>query len=129
LCKEILALDENIRFVGIETVSGRIASFQYKEGIIPFLTREESELLFMQALIRMNCRRTMEYKIGRPLYSVTEYEQLIRSTVMVYDENNRYQLGAEFILVLSFAKNSANPGGVIKDKILPFIDQTLQRYS
>jgi hypothetical protein len=121
-----LDLDKDLRFVGIETMEGRIASIQYREGIIPFLTREESELSFMQALIRMNTRRTMEHKIGRPLFSITEYEQVIRSTVMVYDGSNRFQLGSEFLLFLSFEKKTANPMWIIKEKILPFVEQMVR---
>jgi hypothetical protein len=125
LCKQILSLDKDIRFVGIETACGRIASFQYRQGIIPLLTREESELSFMQALIRMDSRRTLEYRIGKPLFSITEYEQVIRSTVMVYDENNRFQLGSEFVLFLSFDKKCTNPMPIIKKKLLPLIGQII----
>ncbi len=106
-------------------MEGKIVAAQYREGVKPFLTREESELSFMQALIRMNTRRTMEDKIGRPQYSITEYERVIRSTMMVYDENNRLQLGNEFVLMASFEKTVQDPLYIVKKQIMPLINEKL----
>jgi hypothetical protein len=125
LCQQILSLNNDIRFAGIAVMEGKIVAAQYREGVKPFLTREESELSFMQALIRMNTRRTMEDKIGRPQYSITEYERVIRSTMMVYDENNRLQLGNEFVLLASFEKTAQDPLYIVKKQIMPLIKEKL----
>jgi len=126
ICRKILSLDKDIRFAGIAIMEGKIVAAQYRENFTPLLTREESELSFMQALIRMNTRKTVEHRIGKTLFSITEYEKVIRSTVMIYDEHNRYKLGNEFVLLLSFEKHSPNPFQVIKEKIQPFIQDMSQ---
>jgi hypothetical protein len=125
LAREIFALDVGIRFVGIAIMEGKIIAAEYKHGIVPLLNRKESELSFMQALIRMNTRRTLEQKVGRPLFSLTEYERIIRTTIMVYDAGNRLKLGKEFVLLVSFEK-TVNPYSIIKDKIIPFIDKKIE---
>jgi hypothetical protein len=48
LCQQILSLNNDIRFAGIAVMEGKIVAAQYREGVKPFLTREESELSFMQ---------------------------------------------------------------------------------
>jgi len=122
LCNVILALDGGIRFVGIAIMEGKIIAAEYKLGVVPLLDRKESELSFMQALIRMNTRRTIEQKVGKPLFSLTEYERISRATIMVYDAENKLKLGNEFVLLVSFEK-TVNPYSIIKNKIAPFIDK------
>lgn len=125
LCNVILALDAGIRFVGIAIMEGKIIAAEYKSGVVPLLDRKESELSFMQALIRMNTRRTIEQKVGRPLFSLTEYERISRATIMVYDAGNKLELGNEFVLLVSFEK-TVNPYSIIKDKISPLIDKKIK---
>jgi hypothetical protein len=125
LCNVILALDAGIRFVGIAIMEGKIIAAEYKSGVVPLLDRKESELSFMQALIRMNTRRTIEQKVGRPLFSLTEYERISRATIMVYDAGNKLELGSEFVLLVSFEK-TVNPYSIIKDKISPLIDKKIK---
>lgn len=125
LCNVILALDAGIRFVGIAIMEGKIIAAEYKSGVVPLLDRKESELSFMQALIRMNTRRTIEQKVGRPLFSLTEYERISRATIMVYDAGNKLELGNEFVLLVSFEK-TVNPYSIIKDKITPLIDKKIK---
>jgi hypothetical protein len=129
LCYDILAIDNDIEFAGMANTKGNIIAAEYRSGIPLQFTRKESELLFMQALIRMNMRMTMEQKTGRPVVSITEYENLIRATIMIYDSNTRSRLGEEFVMILSFRKRANNPYSVINEKIVPLVQMRIRAKS
>ena len=59
LCFHILELDQSIRFAAIATMEGKIVAAEYKEGVEPLLSRQESELSISQSLIRMSIRKTL----------------------------------------------------------------------
>nr|WP_228369162.1 hypothetical protein [Candidatus Nitrososphaera gargensis] len=83
------------------------------------LTREESELSIMQALIRMSTRRTLEAKLGRTLYSTTVYENVKRVTISLLFANGGENDATTYLMV-SFEKD-ANHEEIITTKILPFL--------
>ena len=62
------SLDTSIKFVWFVTIDRKIIAAEYRPDIV--LSIEESELEIMQALIRMNTRRTTEDKNG-----IFTYEQ------------------------------------------------------
>ena len=118
ICLDLLSLDPSIIFAWIVTVDGKIIAAEYRPDIV--LSIEESELAIMQALIRMNTRRTMEHKTGRPIFSITEYEQEIRSTVLVHD-SAKLSIGNEFLIIVSLDKQTTDPYVIVKNKVLKFI--------
>jgi hypothetical protein len=42
LCREILADDQSIRFAGIANHLGSLIATQYRQGLIPLMTKEET---------------------------------------------------------------------------------------
>jgi hypothetical protein len=44
ICKEILDVDNSIRFVGIASDMGTVVASAYRKGLNPLLTPEESQL-------------------------------------------------------------------------------------
>lgn len=117
LCESLLKLSKSIRFTAIATLDGRIISTKLREGVVPLLTREDSELSIMQSVIRMSIRRTLEDKLGKTLYSVTVYEKITRATIsLIMDGPREYDL----IFMISFDKN-ADHERIINTKILPFL--------
>ena len=124
----ILELDKCITSATIVRLgSGKILATNYKERAeLPSLTIQESELFIMQSVIRMSTQTTLEYKLGKVLYSITLYENMTTASMYLFSE--RY--GAEVyennnddedtILILSFDKN-ANHELIIKSKVMPFL--------
>ncbi|HET7344875.1 MAG TPA: hypothetical protein VFJ05_03275 [Nitrososphaeraceae archaeon] len=67
LCKQILAIDKSIRFVGIPNKFGKKIVAEYRKGLVQLLTEYESELYAIESVLRMNTRRDMETKLGKPI--------------------------------------------------------------
>ena len=71
----------------------------------------------------MNTRRTLEYKLGRALYSSTVYENIIRVSICLFnDDDDDYKYSDDPILMFTFDKN-ADHELIIKTKILPFLEE------
>jgi hypothetical protein len=125
LCKEILQLDNSIRFAGIANNLGSLVATAYREDLIPLMDKQETSHYTIQAVLRATTREDFESKIGRLVYSIGKYERLIRATIPIPiglfgkeddDENESYYF------LLSFDLNS-NVMDVIEDKVMPFIIQ------
>ena len=109
LCKEFLALDNGIRFVGAADMRGKITASAYRQGLKSLLTKEESELSATQSILRMGTRKTMEQKLGRTVYAFAMYEKVKRVTIPIKDNG---------ILMLSF-DIEVDHEPIIVDKIVP----------
>jgi hypothetical protein len=70
----------------------------------------------------MGTRRTLEYKLGRALYSSTVYEKASTASICLSTQQER-ENGNDSILMLTFDKN-ADHEGIINSKILPFLNDS-----
>ena len=118
LCKRILELDPMVRFVAIATLDADIVAIQYRSGIVPLLTEEETKLSVMQSLMRAAIRRTLENKLGRTVYATAVYEKIKRATISLFD-NHTHQETA--FLMISVEKE-ANLESMITEKVLPLVE-------
>jgi hypothetical protein len=131
---KILELDKSITSVTIANLTtGKVLATNYKEeaGAMSLLTRQEAELFTIQSIIRMDSRTTLEHKLGKVLYSITVYENVITASMYLFnhliiirrsedDKNNNNNNDDHPILLLSFEKN-ANHELIINSKVLPFL--------
>jgi hypothetical protein len=62
LCKQILQLDKSIRFAGVANMKGKVVAEAYREGLVPLLTKQETELSALQAIVKMATRHALEEK-------------------------------------------------------------------
>jgi len=81
LCKEILNFDPKVRFVGVCDETGERKHGGQREGVVNLLSLEESKKSMLQAMARWGFRNSIEPKIGKGKYSMTEYEKIKRITV------------------------------------------------
>jgi hypothetical protein len=80
LCKRILQLDNSIRFAGVADMKGKMVAEAYKEGLVPLMTKQETELSALQAIVKMAIRRALEKKkLGKTIYAFALYEKLERA--------------------------------------------------
>ena len=128
LCKEILRLDNSIRFVGIANNLGSLIATAYRNGLTPLMDNQETSHYAIQAVLRAVTREDFESKIGRLEYSIGKYERLIRATIPIpirlfgkEDDESKF-----YYLLLSFDLNS-NVMDVIENKIMPFIRKSKER--
>jgi hypothetical protein len=116
-CREIVACNQSIRFAGIANHLGSLIATQYREGLIPLMTKEETSQYSIQAVLRAATREDFESKIGRLEYSIGKYEKLIRATVPIIFSGSE---GKRFYLLLSFDTDS-DAKSIIDNKVLPYL--------
>ena len=116
-CREILAYNQSIRFVGIANHLGSLIATEYREALVPLMTKEETSQYSIQAVLRAAIREDFESKIGKLEYSIGKYEKLIRATVPIIFSRNE---GKKFYLLLSFDADS-DAKSIIDKKVLPHL--------
>ena len=121
LCKEILQLDNSIRFMGIANNLGSLVATAYRNGLTPLMDKEETSHYSIQAVLRAATREDFESKIGRLVYSIGKYEKLLRANIPIRLSNNADE-SKSYYLLLSFDLNS-NVVDVIENKVMPFIQK------
>ena len=95
ICVQILDLDSSIRFAGFCNKMGTILAAECRNGIAPLLTDKESKLSFMESVLRMSTRYDTQPNLGKPIYSLSVYQNVRRATVLI--DNKDYP-----ILLVSF---------------------------
>ena len=121
LCKEILQLDNSIRFMGIANNLGSLVATAYRNGLTPLMDKQETSHYSIQAVLRAATREDFESKIGRLVYSIGKYEKLLRANIPIRLSNNADE-SKSYYLLLSFDLNS-NVVDVIENKVMPFIQK------
>ena len=110
--KNILKSDKSIRWVGITDQDGIIINERYREGLKPFLTKEENQESAVNTIIRQKTRIKFEQKIGELSYAIGRYEKLSRSLIPI---NDNYYL----IVTMDFEENNFDK--IIMEKIIPLV--------
>ena len=122
ICKEILQLDNSIRFAAIANNLGSLVATAYRNGLTPLMDKQETSHYALQAVLRAATREDFESKIGRMEYSIGKYERLIRATIPIKLSSSKENESKFYYLLLSFDLNS-NVMDVIENKIMPFIEK------
>ncbi|MDQ3839338.1 MAG: hypothetical protein M3297_08725 [Thermoproteota archaeon] len=112
LCKDILDLDQNIRFAGVSDETGEIRYGGQRRGVSNLLSTEETKRSNLQALARWSLRNSLAPKIGKGRYAMAEYEKIKRITFPLED----------FHLLLITTEIPANHENII-NKVRSMIDR------
>ena len=118
ICKQILRIDESIRFAGVANKMGSLEATEYRQGLVPLMTRDQTSQYAIQAVLRAATRQNFETNIGRLHYSIGKYEKLIRATVPIIPSNNNHD--SKLYLLLSFDIDSDVK--YIIEKVLKYIE-------
>src|SRR5947199_10385157 len=126
VCGRILELDNSIRFAGFVNNMGTIIAYQYRDGLDPLLKTNETELSFIDTVLRMRTRKDMEPKLGKVIYSLTIYEKVKRATILPDSEEDP-------ILMVSLDSNNNRVGidheFLIRDGLLTLVSHYLKSFS
>jgi len=87
LLKRIMGSDSNIRHSIITDIEGNILVVNHREGIINYLSPEETEASLKRAASAWKGRKALSPKIGNGLYAVAAFEKITRMTFPLGDEN------------------------------------------
>jgi len=113
ICKEILEIDNAIRFAGIANDMGTVVASAYRKGLNPLLTPEESQQFAMESVLRMTTRIDLSSKLGKSIYSFTLYEKVKRATIFLGNKQC-------YIAMVSFDISTENDY-IILNKVLTLI--------
>lgn len=97
LLEKIMDSDVNIRHGVITDVEGNIMTVIHRQGVVNYLTEEETQASLKRAASAWQARKQLFPKIGRGLYAVAAFEKLTRITFPVGDSH------------LLFVSMSSNP--------------------
>jgi hypothetical protein len=114
-CTEILKTHYFIRSAAITDHLGHLMATACRQGLVPFLTDQESSRAAAQAAIRAATRNKFKSKIGQQQFSLSRYEKLVRATVPIKNGEK-----IKFLLLLTFDVE-AEADSIIPKRILPSI--------
>ncbi len=107
---ELLSLDKSIRWVGITNEDGIQISEKYREGLKPFLTKEENEDYASHTMDRHRKRLKFEPMLGELEYALVKYESVNRAIIPI---NRKYYLLVE----IDIEENDVDK--IIMEKVIP----------
>ena len=107
---ELLSLNKSIRWVSITNEDGIQISEKYREGLKPFLTKEENEDYASHTMDRHRKRLKFEPKLGELEYALVKYESVIRAIIPI---NRKYYL----LVAIDIEENDVDK--IIMEKVIP----------
>lgn len=109
---ELLSLNKSIRWVGITNEEGIQISEKYREGLKPFLTKEENEDYASHTMDRHRKRLKFEPQLGELEYALVKYESVNRAIIPI---NRKYHL----LVAIDIEENDVDK--IIMEKVIPTI--------
>lgn len=110
LCSKVLRLDRSIRYVGIADHLGSLIATEYRQGLVPLSSKEETEKYTSKAIQTTGAIQAGS-KVGMLRYVVGRYENLIRATIPFVSERQD-----KFYLMLS-PDPGCDPIRIIENKL------------
>ena len=115
ICRQVLQLDNSIRFVGLANNMGTLIAYELRKGLVPLLDEGELQNYSLKTVLRMKTREDYESKLGDVVYTFALYKKVKRASIPL-----RHSTLA--LLTVSFDM-AADHEAIILDKILPMIRQ------
>ena len=116
--KNILDSHKSIRWVSIIDNNGIIRNERFREGLKPFLNKEETHEFAKGSITRYKTRLKLESKMGKLTYLLRRHEKLTRSIIPV---NENYYL----LLTIDFEENNFDK--IIMEKIIPLVKEEKEK--
>lgn len=115
LSTQVLQLDKSIRYVGIADHLGTLIAREYRPGLVPLSSPEETEKYTLKAIQTTGAIQGGS-KVGRLRYVIGRYEHLIRVTIPIIVSESQ----DKFYLMLSLDEGS-DIIKIIENKLIPII--------
>jgi hypothetical protein len=117
--RDVLRVDESIRWIGITNKFGVLLNVEQREGETPFLTEEEQEEYVSNSITRDKKIR-FELKIGKQIYAFGKYKKLSRATIPIINDG--------YYLLLIFDAEATEFDDVIMKKVVPLTEKERHRF-
>src|SRR5437764_6924916 len=118
--QQVLSFNSSIRFVGIADEHGSLLAVSERKGLNPLLNPEERSQYAITSATRQYTRLRWQYLLGNIEYATSVYEKLIRATVPITDNDNRFA----YVILLSFDAGTDKFHEIIKNKIIPLVQKS-----
>jgi hypothetical protein len=112
--KEILSIDNSIRWIGIANKFGVLINAEHREGIQLLMSEEENEEYASLTVTRYKTRVKFQPKIGQLMYAFAKYEKLCRATIHINDD---------YFLLLTLDSRIKNFDEILIEKVIPMVQQ------
>jgi hypothetical protein len=96
LLDRIMKSDSNIRHCIIADADGNIKAIKHKDGVVNYLSEEETAVSLKRAASSWKARKQLSSKIGLGQYAVAAFEKLTRMT---------FPLGENHLAFISMSSN------------------------
>jgi len=83
LSKQVLALDTQVRFVGVVNSKGELVTGGQKDNVEQMLSNEEVKMSIHYALRKRDLYTNLAYKIGRETSSITEFVKVTMISIPI----------------------------------------------
>jgi len=107
---ELLSSHKSIRWVRFTNEDGIQISEKYREGLKPFLTKEENEDYASHTMDRHRKRLKFQPKLGELEYALVKYESVNRAIIPI--NKNHYLL-----IAIDIEENDVDK--IIMEKVIP----------
>jgi len=87
LLQHIMDSDPNIRHSIVTDNEGNILATSHREGVVNYLSPEETASSLKRAAIAWKGRNELTSKIGKGLYAIAEFEKITRMTFPLGEDN------------------------------------------
>jgi hypothetical protein len=118
--KEILSIDNSIRWIGIANKFGVLINAEYREQLQPLMSEEENEEYASLTVTRYKTRIKFQPKIGQLIYAFGKYEKLCRATIHINDD---------YFLLLTLDNKTKNFDEILTEKVIPMVQQHRQLFT
>ena len=112
--KNILNSHKSIRWVSIIDQDGIIINEHFREGLKPFLNKEETHEFAKSSITRYKTRLRLESKMGKLTYLLRRHEKLTRSIIPISES---------YYLFFTIDFEETNFDKIIMEKSIPLIKQ------
>ena len=118
--KEILSIDNSIRWIGIANKFGVLINAEYRDQLQPLMSEEENEEYASLTVTRYKTRIKFQPKIGQLIYAFAKYEKLCRATIHINDD---------YFLLLTLDNKTKNFDEILTEKVIPMVQQHRQLFT
>ena len=86
ICEKIKAIDSKIRFAGIINERGRLVAGGMKEGVEPFESEKDDEMLFMELALRIKMRKEFDKQLGPVNFALASRERALAFSFLINED-------------------------------------------
>jgi hypothetical protein len=94
LCRDVFAVNSNIRFAGVINRMGKLVAGGMRDGLESMENKGNSSKLYLESALRSEMRKDFDTEFGKTIYSFSERER-IKVASFPLDNNHLLRVSIE----------------------------------